>query len=299
MRYLAARSTTDGSEVMTMRACRHFDSTVGRSSGRTGTAASAPPRPARNSVMASPLYRGGTVVTLSSIGVWLSIVGQANREKAAVAVRHAVMACAQEAGAGAALSMWCGRAASEPVFATDTRSDGLEELQATLGQGPSVAALAGNVLVLAEDLADARILARWPDLVPVALARGVAAIFAIPVSAGAARVGVLSLYRDRAERLSADELGVWLLYADAVLMLALDVRGGLAPGAVELVGPGFTERRAEVHQASGMISVQLGISVTDALVALRARAYAEARPVAAVAADVVARRLSFRSPGNT
>lgn len=229
-------------------------------------------------------------MTLGSVGVWLSIVGLANRERAAVAVRHAVVACAQAAGAGAALSMSCQPGAPEPVFATDTRSDGLEELQATLGQGPCVEASAGNALVLAEDLADARNLARWPDLVPVAQARGVAAIIAIPVSSGAARVGVLSLYRDHAERLSADELGVWLLYADAVLMLALDSRGGLAPGAVELVGRGFTERRAEVHQATGMISVQLGVSVTDALVALRARAYAEGRPVSAVAADVVARR---------
>jgi len=236
---------------------------------------------------------GGTAVTLTSIGVWLSIVGLAASEKAAVAVRHAVAACAQAAGAGAALSMSCGCGAPEPVFATDTLSDGLEELQATLGQGPSVEALAGNAPVLAEDLADARILARWPDLVPVALARGVAAIVAIPVSSGAARVGVLSLYRDHAERLSGDDLCLWLLYADAVLMLALDARGGLAPGAVELVGKGFTDRRAEVHQASGMISVQLGVSVTDALVALRARAFAEERPISAVAADVVARRLSF------
>jgi hypothetical protein len=42
-----------------------------------------------------------------------------------------------------------------------------------------------------------------------------------------------------------------------------------------------------------MISVQLGISVTDALVTLRASAYAEGRPIGQLAADVVGRRLSF------
>ena len=36
---------------------------------------------------------------LSSVGVSLSIAGQAHREKAAVAVRHAVAACAQTARA--------------------------------------------------------------------------------------------------------------------------------------------------------------------------------------------------------
>jgi len=81
-----------------------------------------------------------------------------------------------------------------------------------------------------------------------------------------------------------------------VLMLALDERGGLAPGAADLLEAGFTERRAEIHQAVGMISVQLGVSLTDALVALRARAYAEGRTIAQVAADVIARRLSFTSP---
>ena len=88
-----------------------------------------------------------------------------------------------------------------------------------------------------------------------------------------------------------------LFYADAVLMLALDERGGLAAGAVDLLDAGFTGRRAEIHQAVGMVSVQLGVSLTDALVALRARAYAEGRAIAQVAADVIARRLSFAPPG--
>ena len=54
--------------------------------------------------------------------------------------------------------------------------------------------------------------------------------------------------------------------------------------------------RAEVHQASGMISVQLNVSLAEALVRLRAHAYAQERPIAEVAADVVARRLRFEEP---
>ena len=42
-----------------------------------------------------------------------------------------------------------------------------------------------------------------------------------------------------------------------------------------------------------MISAQLGVSLAEALVRLRARAFAEDRLVAEVAADVVARRLRF------
>jgi hypothetical protein len=208
-------------------------------------------------------------VTRSSIGVWLSIVALARREKVAIGARHAVVACAQAAGGGAALSIASDRGAHEPVFATDSRSDELEELQTTLGQGPCIEALAGDTPVLAENLADARVLACWPELAPAALARGVAAIFAVPVSSGATRVGVLALDREHGGGLNVDELGMLLLYAEATLILILDDRGRLTPGAVELVGRGFTERRAEVHQAAGMISVQLGVPVTDVLVALR------------------------------
>lgn len=151
-----------------------------------------------------------------SVPVWLSIVALARQENAAVEVRHVVLACAQAARAGATLSMSSAYGLPEPVFATDARSEELEELQATLGQGPCMEALTGSAPVLAEDLADARVASRWPELATAALARGVAAIFSVPVSSGAARVGALCLYRKQAGGLSADELGVLLLYADAV-----------------------------------------------------------------------------------
>jgi hypothetical protein len=231
-----------------------------------------------------------------AIGVWLSITALARSEGAVVGVRHAVSACGEAVGAGAALSMSTRSAPHEPVFATDPRSDELEDLQATLGQGPCAEVIGGGGPVLEGELDGADALARWPEFTPTALARGVAAIFAVPVGIGAARLGVLGLYRDNRGALSSDQFDAVLLYADALLMLALDERGGLAPGAVDLIGAGFSERRAEVHQAVGMVSVQLGVSLTDALVALRARAYAEGLTVAQVAADVVTRRLSFVPP---
>ena len=49
--------------------------------------------------------------------------------------------------------------------------------------------------------------------------------------------------------------------------------------------------RAQVHQASGMVSKQLEITITDALVRLRAHAYARGRPINDVARDVVRRQL--------
>jgi AmiR/NasT family two-component response regulator len=46
-----------------------------------------------------------------------------------------------------------------------------------------------------------------------------------------------------------------------------------------------------VHNAAGMVSVQQGISITEALIRLRAYAFSHGRLLADVAEDVVARRL--------
>jgi hypothetical protein len=232
-------------------------------------------------------------VPARAVGVWLSITSLARDEGAAVAVRHAVIACGKALDGEAALLLASDHRPYEPVFATGPHGDDLTDLQATLGEGPAVEAGHGDGPVLGADLRTAGAHARWPEFAPAALDRGVAAVFAIPVGSGAAQVGVLCLYRERAQELTRDQLDTILLYADAAMVLALDDRGGLAPGSAELIGSSFAERRAEVHQATGMISVQLDISVIDALVTLRARAYAEGRPIAQVAADVVGRRFSF------
>jgi AmiR/NasT family two-component response regulator len=47
----------------------------------------------------------------------------------------------------------------------------------------------------------------------------------------------------------------------------------------------------EVYQAQGMVMVDLGVGLDEALVRLRGHAFVEGRPVAAVARDIVAGRL--------
>jgi hypothetical protein len=56
---------------------------------------------------------------------------------------------------------------------------------------------------------------------------------------------------------------------------------------------GPSRSRREVHQATGMILVQLGISADEASLLLRAHAFSSGRSVKEVANDVVERRLDF------
>lgn len=59
-----------------------------------------------------------------------------------------------------------------------------------------------------------------------------------------------------------------------------------------IVGSTF-DGDAQLYQAQGMVQVQLGVSLADAMVRLRARAFAQDRPLHEVAADIVDRRLVF------
>jgi hypothetical protein len=102
---------------------------------------------------------------------------------------------------------------------------------------------------------------------------------------------VLTLYQDVAGELSADQhydsIAMAGLLSETVLsMQDIAPRGELAGGLQAVVA-----YRAEIHQASGMVSIQLQIPVAEALVRMRAHAFAIGSPVGDVAADIVARRL--------
>jgi hypothetical protein len=182
--------------------------------------------------------------------------------------------------------------------ATDGPAAQLEELQFTLGEGPCVEASRTGRPVLQPDLA-ATGPARWPRFVAALADLGVCAIFAFPLRVGAIRIGVLDLYRDVPGGLTNVELSDALAYADAatVVLLHLQNQSDHDRAHAGLARP--IEDRAEVHQATGMISVQLGVSLAVALLRLRAHAYATERRVSDVAADVVGRRLRFHdhTPG--
>jgi hypothetical protein len=79
-------------------------------------------------------------------------------------------------------------------------------------------------------------------------------------------------------------------------LVLLDAQDRAAGGARPVAGPGGqpavpATHRAEVDQATGMLTKQLGVSITDAFVHLRAYAYANDLQLADVASDIVARRL--------
>jgi hypothetical protein len=202
-------------------------------------------------------------------------------------------ACAETllvAGAGISLmgsdDMQASMGASGPVVAR------LEELEFTLGHGPCTDAYARGAPVLEPDLVHNPPM-RWTGFTESAIAEGIHAVFSFPLHIGAARLGAMALYRDHPGPLSLDTYADAFVMADVVTRTILAMHGGMPEELLMATLRDEGAYRAEVHQASGMISVQLQISVGDALARLRARAFSLGQPIGDVAADVVGRRLKF------
>ncbi|MEU9272444.1 ANTAR domain-containing protein [Streptomyces sp. NPDC048251] len=199
---------------------------------------------------------------------------------------------------GAGLSAMSRTAASHPLCSTDDISARLEELQLTLGEGPCVEAFARGSAVLTPDLLTVELQDHWAVFADAALEAGARAVFSLPLQMGAISPGVLDLYAEVPTVLDTEELADALAFADLATLLLLDARIDAtgAPTDGPVPDRGFEDLgayRAEIDQASGMLTVQLGVGIDEAFVLLRAHAYARGRRLADVAADVVARRLRF------
>jgi hypothetical protein len=175
---------------------------------------------------------------------------------------------------------------------SDEVSRVIEDLQHTLGEGPCVDAYNEGRPVLEPDLASPAT-QRWAAFTPAAVAAGARAIFGFPLQIGATRLGALNLYRDTTGPLSEDEYADVSIMAEVAARNVIDLQSQAPPGALAAELEEGTSYGLVVHQASGMVSVQLGVSVGEALVRLRAHAFAADGPLAEVARDVVARRLRF------
>jgi ANTAR domain/GAF domain len=181
------------------------------------------------------------------------------------------------------------------MYVTDPVGEQLAELQLMLGEGPCHDVLASAAPVLAADLGDAEFSRRWPAFTPAARELGAGAVFAFPLIVGAIRAGVLGVYRGSPGPLPDRQLGDLLILADAATMMLLgsangDHQDGNGAG-LDGQAPDLAVHRAEIDQATGMLTVQLDVPVAEAFARLRAYAYSQDRRLAEVAGDIVARRL--------
>lgn len=194
------------------------------------------------------------------------------------------VACVEDTAVdGAGLAVFAVDGTPETVFATNTLAERIEDLQFTTGEGPCVDAARSGAPVLTPSL-ELVSEPRWPALAKELAKAGVGAIFAFPLRIGALSLGTMDLHRRAPGELSDEQLAMALRTVDRAAGVLLAVT------AQTLDGPPETTYRMVVHQAAGMAMIQLDTTIEEALLRMRAIAYAEALPINELAADLVSRR---------
>jgi hypothetical protein len=191
---------------------------------------------------------------------------------------------------GAAIVLMASGSTQGIASTADSLTASIQDLEFTLGEGPGIDAFSQIEAVCIHDMGSA--ISRWAFFVPAALGLGVRSIYSLPLRSGRMALGTVTLWSDRADGLDDSQQVDAALVADLVCGAVLTMQSETTSEA--LAWPlDLSDHRIVVHQATGMISAQLGCTIDEALVRLRAHAYAAELPIDEVAKAVISRQLRF------
>jgi GAF domain len=233
-----------------------------------------------------------------------ALAGSGGALSAADRLCHACVELLQVDGAAVSLMH---EGSSQGTFGSSGElSRRLDELQFTFGEGPCLDAVRWGRPVLVGDL-EAAEAQRWPAFGRAVLDAGVRAVYALPVTISCDPVGALDLFSTRPGPISDQRLdgGLWAAELAALPLLDL-MTSGVDWEAAGEDGDGWEQlaslQRVEVYQATGMIVGELDVDPAEALVRLRAYAFAQGLTASEAAWAIVERRVllseeeSFRAP---
>ena len=187
---------------------------------------------------------------------------------------------------GSAVNLMSAGGADGVVASSGARARELAEIEFTVGEGPGIEAFFARRPVLVADLR-ATSDSRWPGYTSAALSADLAAVFAFPLHIGAVGFGVLELYADEPGTLDTDQTAAASTYAQICTETLLDGEATTADGRLVPNLATALDYRSEIAQAQGMTMVDLGVSLSEALVRLRAHAFTHEDPLIEVARRVI------------
>ncbi|MCF3960227.1 GAF and ANTAR domain-containing protein [Streptomyces fuscigenes] len=180
---------------------------------------------------------------------------------------------------------------TEQLWSSGATGSSFEDLQFTLGEGPGLDVLRTGRMILEHDMS--KVAAdRWPALLPAMAHLPIAALFCLPLALGGITLGVLTALRSTARPMTGQEMDDVLALVGGLTLHFLAADEDRVDAWVAVSAPlNRGLHREVVHQATGMLSVQLGVSLARALLTLRAYTYSHGRSIIDVAQDIVSRRL--------
>lgn len=193
---------------------------------------------------------------------------------------------------GAAVSLITKVGPAGIVASSDARAESIEELQFTLGESPGWDAYEARTPVFAPDISGSQS-NLWPGYASAATEHGVKAVFAFPLTFGASRLGVLDIYRDQPTDLDEEALAFAHAFCRAATAELLDGQEQAGSGSTPFGFEDALDSQFAIYQAQGMVMIQLGVSLHEAMSRMRAYAYSNDLGLGQVAREVVARTLDF------
>lgn len=179
---------------------------------------------------------------------------------------------------------------TETVSASDPVAAELSELQIDVAQGPGWDAHFTQNPVCVPDL-DEVPAGRWPLYLSGISASLMHAVYSFPLSIGGLRIGAVDLYSESVAT-----------FADSTIIEASALADAAATGVLrysllhrhDVESEDGPHSRREVHQATGIVIAQMQVGADDALLLIRAHAFASGRSVRETAADITSRRISLK-----
>ncbi|WP_382307236.1 GAF and ANTAR domain-containing protein [Herbiconiux sp. UC225_62] len=180
----------------------------------------------------------------------------------------------------------------ETVCASDDLAAHLDELQLDLGEGPCWMALSTRAPVLVPDVQHTWNPA-WPSLHTAIAECGIRSVFAFPLIIGSLEIGAVDLYVDAPHPFTSSDVARASALADIAALTVLNQALDRQPTEEGDATQDSPYSRREVHQATGMVMAQMKVGPDDALLLIRARAFAEGRSVRDIASQIIDRQISF------
>jgi|RhiMethySRZTD1v2_1073278.scaffolds.fasta_scaffold25660_5 hypothetical protein len=183
----------------------------------------------------------------------------------------------------AAVTLGAHGGAESLVAASDQTAQMAGDSEFVLGEGPAHDVAAWRVPVRAEGGA---LIDRWPRFGSAVAEHGVGSVIGQPLGhgSGSGWLGTLCVY-ELADTLPKGVAATSARVADALTYIVLNEAGtGSQASAAAMLDD---DQLATLHQAAGVVSVQLSCRTEDAVALLRARAFTDGVPVEAVARRVI------------
>jgi GAF domain-containing protein len=195
---------------------------------------------------------------------------------------------------GASIATMGGPFAEETLSATDAHIARVDELQFDLGQGPCWDALELGSPVLEPDVLRAP-RGVWPEFASAVQHGPTAALFAFPMRIGPLRIGAIDVYDVRSRDLERQDVAALAEFAAVTGRRVLEHALRRAGNEDEPEAP---HSRRVIHQATGFVIGQLGVSAEEAELLIRASAFTEGRPMREIAEELVDRRRRYTVDGS-